>query len=104
MSKVKINDEFMLFSDGLSLHVSKIFIIKSGKHAGEETYRRISGYHNSLYALIESLERKRFLSLLKSDEYIELQEMAERQKIVHEEIRQFCADLMKKVESGEVEL
>ena len=102
--KIKINEIYTLHNDGLCLWITRKVEFKDEKRTGEFRDVRVSGYHNRLYDLLESLERKEFLRLKNSAGAKELFDLAERQKTMHEDLKQFCTDLAEKIESGGVEI
>lgn len=87
---IRINDRYSIARDSQSMWLVEYKTIKDGKNKGQKRKERVSGYHRTIGDLLVSLDIRLELS---QTEATTLQEMAEEQKRIHEEIRELCKDL-----------
>lgn len=84
---MKINDKFRLVFDGSCMWIEEK---KTSKKTGNERIERVSGYHYTFTDLIKSLERR---NIVKFDGIETLEQLAEKQEQMYEEIRELCRGL-----------
>lgn len=88
---IRINDRYVLMRDSQSMWlVDEHKEITKGKNKGKKQAERVSGYHRTFGDLLVSLDIRLELS---QTEATTLQELAEEQKRIHEEIRELCKGL-----------
>lgn len=84
---IQINDEYRLALDGYCMWIDRKRI---AEESGAERAERVSGYHYTFTDLIKSLERR---NVVKFDGIESLEQLAEKQEQMHEEIRELCRGL-----------
>ena len=91
-----------LVGDGMSCWIVRETkgIVKTGKHKGEETLRRVklSGYHNDPEQLIDSYRKK---SVLSAELDGELADLAKLFRKIHKETKGWKDEILKALEGDD---
>lgn len=87
---IRINDKYRLVYDSLCMWIEE-YIPKTKKGtARKDPWERVSGYHRTISELMQSLEWREFLMI---EDVQSLQELAQAQERLYDEIRSMCESL-----------
>lgn len=87
---VMISDEFRLVRDSCCMWIERFMKVTKKDKTEDEGWKRVSGYHRTFAALMQSLE---WHETLRIDGVETLKELAAAQKAMHEKIKEMCEKL-----------